>query len=71
MFRLGLRSSWKGHSPISSLPLRVSLIPRASARRCTEISRFSRSITASGILAIFTPFAENLVKPFFLFFLLL
>jgi hypothetical protein len=36
-------SLWNGHSPISSLPLRVSLTPRASASRWIEISRFNRS----------------------------
>jgi DNA-binding XRE family transcriptional regulator len=46
-------------------PCRVSLIPRASANRCTEISFFSRSTSCSGIRAIFSPPPKNLSSTFF------
>ena len=48
----GVRSSWKGQQPIRSAPWRLSSTPRASARRCTETSVFSRSTISAGIRAI-------------------
>src|SRR5215469_9389386 len=42
----------EGHSPIRSAPWRFSFTPRDSASRSTEISRFSRSISLSGMRAI-------------------
>ena len=41
-------------------PLPRQLDPRASASRWTEISRFNRSTSASGILAIRLPSASAL-----------
>src|SRR5271156_2411035 len=70
MHKLGFRSSWNGHNPMSSLPRRFSFTPRASARRSRETSRFSRLISSSGIRAIlllseglFPAFSENLSRP--------
>src|ERR1035441_4182331 len=63
----GVRSSWNGHLPTRSAPCRVSLMPRASANRCTETSFFSRSTSCSGILAIFRPPPKTLSSTFFRF----
>jgi len=38
------------------------LMPRASANRCTDTSRFSRSTSDSGIRAISTAFLKNLSR---------
>src|SRR5208337_1613739 len=48
----GLLSLWKGHRPIRFLPMRRNWMPRASASRCTEISRLIRSTISSGSRAI-------------------
>jgi hypothetical protein len=48
----GIGLLWKGQRPISSLPLGRRWMPRASASRCTEISRLSRSFTSGGTYGI-------------------
>lgn len=48
----GVRSPWNGHRPSKSAPWRVSSIPCASTNRCSEISFFSRSMSASGSYAL-------------------
>ena len=63
----GLRSSWNGQRPSRSAPCRCNLMSRASASRCTDTSRFSRSTSCSGIRAILPPSAEKPVKWFFQF----
>src|SRR5271167_4586573 len=58
----GVLSSWKGQRPMRSLPCFLKATPHASARRCTEISDFSRSTTSTGIRAIGSP--KNLSRAF-------
>jgi hypothetical protein len=54
----GVRSSWNGQRPCRSAPCFVNITPRASARRCTDTSVFSRSITPSGMRAMpYVPFS--------------
>ena len=64
MTREGVRSLWNGHLPSRFAPCRTSFTPRASANRCTDTSRFSRSTSSSGILAICAAFRKNPVKWF-------
>ncbi len=65
MTRLGSWSSWNGHSPSRSAPCRLSLTPRASARRSSETSCFSRLdhfIGDAGHPASFPAFPAKPVK---------